>query len=147
MYIQKLHHICNISSPDDDPKSGRTYLGNKQLRKIHQSIPAKYYKIQRKYETINKKTCRQKMSIMFNKICIYIYIYIYIYEEKQYFSSLMRQILFEIFRNKQTFSISTQETILKRLKPCFYHIMFLVVFQHFTNILNDLKHPNLPLSA
>ena len=32
------------------------------------------------YERINKKICRQKMSIMFNEICIIcIYIYIYIY--------------------------------------------------------------------
>ena len=28
MYIQKLHHFCNTSSPDDGPKSGRNYLGN-----------------------------------------------------------------------------------------------------------------------
>ena len=31
------------------------------------------------YERINKKICRQKMSIIFNKIFINIYIYIYIY--------------------------------------------------------------------
>ena len=45
MYIQKLHHFCNTSSPDDGPKSERKYLGNKQLWKIYQSIPAEYYKI------------------------------------------------------------------------------------------------------
>ena len=45
MYLQKLHHYCNRSSPDDDPKSGRKYLGYKQLWKIHQSIPAEYYKV------------------------------------------------------------------------------------------------------
>ena len=28
MYIQKLHHFHNTSSPDDGPKSGRKYLGN-----------------------------------------------------------------------------------------------------------------------
>ena len=28
MYIQKLHHFCNTSSADDDPKLGRKYLGN-----------------------------------------------------------------------------------------------------------------------
>ena len=33
----------------------------------------------REYERIQKKICRQKMSIMFNEICIYICIYIYIY--------------------------------------------------------------------
>ena len=45
MQKQKLHHFCNRSFPDNDPKSGRKYLGYKQLRKIHQSIPAEYYKI------------------------------------------------------------------------------------------------------
>ena len=44
-YIQKLHHFCNRSSPDDGPKSSRKYLGNKQLWKTHQSIPAECYKI------------------------------------------------------------------------------------------------------
>ena len=29
----------------------------------------------RQYERINKKICRQKMSIIFHEICIYIYIY------------------------------------------------------------------------
>ena len=28
MYIQKLHHFCNTSSPDDGPKLDRKYLGN-----------------------------------------------------------------------------------------------------------------------
>ena len=41
MYIQKLHHFCNTSFPDD----GRKHLGNKQLWKIHQSITAEYYKM------------------------------------------------------------------------------------------------------
>ena len=36
MYIQKLHRFCNTSSADDGPKSGRKYLGNKQLWKIYQ---------------------------------------------------------------------------------------------------------------
>ena len=45
----------------------------------------------RQYERINKKICRQKMSIMFNEICIneemlpkYTYIYIYIYIIRYY---------------------------------------------------------------
>ena len=29
MYIQKLHHFCNRSSPDDDPELGWKYFGNK----------------------------------------------------------------------------------------------------------------------
>ena len=28
IYIQKLHHFCNTSFPDDGPKLGRNYLGN-----------------------------------------------------------------------------------------------------------------------
>ena len=28
MYIQKLHHFCNTSSPDDGPELDRKYLGN-----------------------------------------------------------------------------------------------------------------------
>ena len=28
MYIQKLHHFCNTSSPDDRTKLGRKYLRN-----------------------------------------------------------------------------------------------------------------------
>ena len=75
MYIQKLHRFCNISSPDDGPKSGRKYLGNKQLWKIYQSIPAEHYKI----NTAIWKDQQENMSIMFNEICINIYIYIYIY--------------------------------------------------------------------
>ena len=43
--VQKLHRFCNISSPDDDPKSGRKYLESKHLWKIYLSIPAEYYKI------------------------------------------------------------------------------------------------------
>ena len=45
MYIHKLNHFCNTFSPDDGPKSGRKYLGNKQLWKIYQTIPTEYYKI------------------------------------------------------------------------------------------------------
>ena len=45
MYTQKLHHFCNRFSPEYGLKSGRKYLGNKQLWKIHQPVPAKYHKI------------------------------------------------------------------------------------------------------
>ena len=39
-------------------------------------FPPNTIKSIRQYERINKKICRQKMSIIFNEICIYIYIYI-----------------------------------------------------------------------
>ena len=45
MQKQKLLYFCNSSFPDDGLKSGRKYLGYKQLWKIHQSILAKHYKI------------------------------------------------------------------------------------------------------
>ena len=48
-------------------------------------FPPNTIKAIRQYERINKRICRQKMSNMFNEICIneemvpiYIYIYIYI---------------------------------------------------------------------
>ena len=57
---------------------------------INQFLP-NTIKVIREYEQIQKKICRQKMSIMFNEICIneemlpkYIYIYIYIYMEKNW---------------------------------------------------------------
>ena len=47
-------------------------------------FPPNTIKVIRKFERIQKKICRHKMSIMFNEICINeemlpIYIYIYIY--------------------------------------------------------------------
>ena len=42
-------------------------------------FPPNTIKAIRQYERINQKICRQKMSIMFNEICVCIYIYIYIY--------------------------------------------------------------------
>ena len=42
-------------------------------------FPPNTIKAIREYERIQKKICRQKMSIIFNEICIYIRIYIYIY--------------------------------------------------------------------
>ena len=40
-------------------------------------FPPNTIKVIRKFERIQKRICRHKMSIMFNEICIYIYIYIY----------------------------------------------------------------------
>ena len=42
-------------------------------------FPLNMIKAIRQYEQIQKKICRQKISVMFNEICIYIYIYIIIY--------------------------------------------------------------------
>ena len=48
-------------------------------RKYINQFPPNTIKSIWQYERINEKICRQKMSIIFNEICIYIYIYIYIY--------------------------------------------------------------------
>ena len=73
MYIQKLHHFCNTFYPDDGPRLGRKYLGKitNYRRFINQShwISSIW-----QFERINKKICRQKMTIMLNQIYIYIYI-------------------------------------------------------------------------
>ena len=83
MYIQKLHLFCNTSSPDYAPKSGRKYLGNKQLWKIYQSTPAEYYKINMKGSTrkyVDRKCLLYSTKfVLMKKCCQYIYIYIYIY--------------------------------------------------------------------
>ena len=44
-------------------------------RQYMNKIPPNTIKAIRLYERIQKKICRQKMSIMFNEIYIYIYIY------------------------------------------------------------------------
>ena len=46
-------------------------------------IPPNTIKVIREFERIQKKICRHKKSIMFNKIYIYIYIYIYSEGEKE----------------------------------------------------------------
>ena len=52
-----------------------TWKINDYGRYINQ-FPPNIIKSIRQYERINKKICRQKMSIKFNEIYIYIYIYI-----------------------------------------------------------------------
>ena len=76
-----------------------TWEINNYGKYINQFLPNTIKSI-RQYERINKKICRQKMSIIFNEICIneemrqkhththththtYIYIYIYIYYLKE----------------------------------------------------------------
>ena len=87
MRKQKLHHFCNRSSPDDE-STRDTYNYGQYINQF----PPNTIKAIRPYEWIQKKICRQKMSVMLNEICInkemlpkytyiniYIYIYIYIY--------------------------------------------------------------------
>ena len=74
MCIRKLHRFCNTSSPDDDLKLGRKYMGNKHYGKYINQFPPNIIKSIRQYERINKKICRQKMFIIFNEIYIYIYV-------------------------------------------------------------------------
>ena len=44
-YIVVIQKQNVLHFSDDGPKSGRKYLGYKQMWKIHQSIPAEHYKI------------------------------------------------------------------------------------------------------
>ena len=65
-----------------------TWEINNYGKYINQFLP-NIIKSIRQYERINKKIRRQKMSIMFNEICVYmcvwyIYIYIYIYIKNSY---------------------------------------------------------------
>ena len=92
MYIQKLHHFCNTSSPDDGPKLGRKYSGNKQLWKIYQSIPTKYHKNQNGNMKGSTRKYVDRKNLIFNEICIneemlpkytYIYIYIFLYDSRR----------------------------------------------------------------
>ena len=90
MYIQKLHHFCNRSSPDDVPNRAEISWKVNNHRKYINRFPPNIIKPIRKCERINKKICRQKMSIIFNEICIneemlpkYTYTYIYIYHHHQ----------------------------------------------------------------
>ena len=85
MYIQKLHRFCNTSSPVDGPKSAESIWDINNYGKYINQFPPNTMKSIWQYERINKKIYRQKMSLMFNEICIneemlsiYIYIYIYI---------------------------------------------------------------------
>ena len=45
MYVQRLHHFCNIHAPDDGPRSGRKYLGTNLSWEVYEPIPTGYHKI------------------------------------------------------------------------------------------------------
>ena len=75
MYIQKLHHFCNTSSPDDGPKSQaqNTSEITNNGRFINQS-PSNIIRSIRQFERINKIICRQK-NIYYVQSNIYIVIH------------------------------------------------------------------------
>ena len=91
MQKQRLHHFV-IDPPlmmaQSRAESTRdTYNYGQYINQF----PPNTIKVIRQYERIQKKICLQKMSIIFNEICIYIliyiihiYIYIYIYKLKIY---------------------------------------------------------------
>ena len=81
--MQRLHCFCNIhilwAKRTREPINYGIFINQ---------FPPDIIKSIRQLERINTKICRQKMSILFNQICIngeilathiYIYIYIYIY--------------------------------------------------------------------
>ena len=67
-----LHRFCNISSPGDGPKLAESTWEINNYGKYINQFPPNTIKSIRQYERINKEICRQKISIMFNEICIYI---------------------------------------------------------------------------
>ena len=72
-----------------------TWEMNNYGRYINQ-FPPNIIESIRQYERINKKICRQKMYIMFNKICIKSYIlYIYMYKQNWALNELWRLICHE----------------------------------------------------
>ena len=80
---QKLHLFFNRSSPDNGPKSGRSTRDTHNYGQYMNQFPPNWIKAIRENERIQKKICRQKLSIIFNEICINeemlpIYICIYI---------------------------------------------------------------------
>ena len=145
MYVQKLHHFCNTSSPDDSPKLGRKYLGNKQLRKIYQSIPDEYYKIN---TAIWKNICKQKMSIIFNEICInYIYYRLHLPFEFWYFlftwvfclevreMHSYKSIFFVLlFLKRHLYAVTWYQALLSDIN----NLYTVVWFQVFLSNINDL---------
>ena len=110
LFLQSSSVHIKVASLDDGPKSGRKYLGNKQLWKyIYQFLPNTIKSILQ-YERINKKICRQKMSIIFNEICIHEemlpkYIFIYLFCEwnitPRFFDVLLHinNHVFHLFKN------------------------------------------------
>ena len=79
----------------------------------------------RQYERINKKIYRQKMSIIFNEICIngemlpiYIYIYIYIYMSIYIYIYIYIYNVYYIERN------------VVLMKICYIYIYILEAFLH-----------------
>ena len=86
MQKQKLHHFWSRSSQNRAESTRDTYNYGQYLNQL----PPNTIKAIWQYKRIQKKIFRQKMSIMFNEICIneemlpkytYIYIYIYIVEQ------------------------------------------------------------------
>ena len=68
MYIQKLHHFCNTSFPDDDPKSSReTWEINNYGRCINQFPPN------------TMRSIWQYVCYIQRNLCIYICTFVYIY--------------------------------------------------------------------
>ena len=97
MYIQKLHHFCNTSSPVDGPNLGRSTWEITNFGRFINQFSPNIIRSTRQFKGISKKVFTQKMSIIFNQICIneemlprntciYIYIYIHTHTQCEYLS-------------------------------------------------------------
>ena len=62
MFIQKPHHFCNTSSPDDGPKLAESTWEITNYRRFINQFLMNIIRSIRQFKLIN-----QKMSIMFNK--------------------------------------------------------------------------------
>ena len=60
MYLQKLHHFSNTSSPDDGPKSGRSYLEITNYGRFINQFQPNNIKSIRQFERINEKYVDKK---------------------------------------------------------------------------------------
>ena len=93
MYIQKLHHFCNTSSPDDGPKSGRKYLEITNYGRFINQFPPNIIRSIRQFERFNQNKVDKKCLLCSIKyvsmkkcgqnIHIFIHIYIYILRERE----------------------------------------------------------------
>ena len=83
MCMQKLHHFCNTSSPADSPKLAESTWKITNYGRFINQFPPNIIRSIRQFERINKKICRQKLSIIFNEICIKL-IYIYVVGQQSF---------------------------------------------------------------
>ena len=159
MYIQKLHCFCNTSSPDDGQSWAESTWEINNYGKYINQFTLNTIKSIWQYERINKKICRQKMSIMFNEICIneemlpkYTYINIYIYMHAQTHVCIHKKILWLNLLNFWVIKFDNLLSYLDLIFPHFFsfyeeailsfkfhkflgNTLYIVVYRHLSSFL------------